>query len=232
MKCLEKNSLFQTVDNVSEALLFGFKISDKEKNQIADFIVSRQVNEAYADTFAPTEADSKQDLILFTGERIKSGAGKYHMIGEEASRVLRKLALNKDHVHNALTRADNGMKKYIEKEFTSSRYDYGMYCCKSCSCALWINLSSGGINYDMNMLKAGMEYLKKYRDSKGSWKGFPNYYTLYVLNEIDFELSKDELTYAAPSIERKIKRKKTNETKYDLRRKHICQQILNKINTN
>ena len=54
--------------------------------QIADFILNQQGKpDAYADTFAPTENDLKKDLVLFTGEKIKSRAGKRHMIGEVAS---------------------------------------------------------------------------------------------------------------------------------------------------
>jgi hypothetical protein len=37
MKYLDKNSLFQTVDNVSEALLYGLKIDVVEKTEIAEF---------------------------------------------------------------------------------------------------------------------------------------------------------------------------------------------------
>ena len=97
MKYLDKNSLFKTVDNVSEALLFKLGIDKNEKAEIADFIINQQGKpRSYANTFAPTEIDLKQDLILFTGEKIKSGVGKSHMIGEEASRVLRKFMWSVD----------------------------------------------------------------------------------------------------------------------------------------
>jgi len=230
MNYLDTNSLFRTVDNVSEALLFGFDIEVGEKAAIADFIISRQNNDAYAGTFAPTENDSKQELIVFTGERIKSRAGRYHMIGEEASGILRRLDLHDEKTDNALRKADDGLKKQINKSLENPRYEYGMYCCKSCSCALWINLASGGLDNDSKMLKAGLNYLRKHRDNKGSWKGFPVYYTLYVLNEIDFSLAKDELKYAGFSVERKYKKQKSDKSKYDLRRDFIYEQILNKIN--
>ena len=79
---------------------------------------------------------------------------------------------------------------------------------------------------------AGMDYLKKHRDNKGKWKGFPYYYTLYVLNEIRLDLVLNELKYTAQSIERRMKKKQTDENKYDLRRNYICEQILNKISRN
>jgi hypothetical protein len=99
MKYLDRNSLFNTVDNVSEALLFALEIDHNEKTEIADFIINQQGKpRTYANTFAPTETDLRQDLILFTGEKIKSGVGKCHMIGEEASRILRKLNLPLDRI--------------------------------------------------------------------------------------------------------------------------------------
>jgi hypothetical protein len=233
MKYLDKNSLFKTVDNVSEALLFALEIDNNEKAEIADFIINQQGKpRTYANTFAPTENDLKQDLILFTGERIKSSVGKCHMIGEEASRILRKLDLGLDKVNDALQKADSGLQMQINKVLKNPRYEYGMYCCKSCSCGLWINLASGGLNNNTEMLRAGMDYLKKHRDNKGKWKGFPYYYTLYVLNEIKLDLAFNEMKYAAQSIERRLKKKHADKNKYDLRRNYICEQILNKISRN
>jgi hypothetical protein len=231
MKYLDKNSLFNTVDNVSEALLFNLKIDCIEKTEIADFIINQQGKpRTYANTFAPTETDLRQDLVLYTGEKIRSGVGKCHMIGEEASRILRKLDLKLDRVQNALQTADNGLQIQIDKVSKSHGYEIGMYCCKTCSCGLWLNLSSGGLNHNTGMLKAGMDYLKKHRDNKGRWKGFPYYYILYVLNEIGPDLAMNELKYASQSIERRLKKKQNNENKYDLRRNYICESILNRIN--
>ncbi len=233
MKYLDTNSLFQTIDNVSEALLFDFKIDKNERLEIADFIINRQGKPySYADMFAPTKTDLKQDLILFTGERIKSGVGKSHMIGEEASRILRKLDLHLDKVNIALEKTDKGLKNQMTKVLRNPRYEYGMYCCKSCSCGLWLNLSSGGLNNETKLLAAGIEYLKRYRDNKGKWKGFPYYYTLYVLNEIEINMVIDELKYTAKTIENRMKKKRTEENKYELRRNYICEQILNKVNCN
>ncbi len=233
MKYLDTSSLFQTVDKVSEAILFNLDIDQEEKVQIADFIVNQQGKpNAYADTFAPTENDLKKDLVLFTGEKIKSKAGKCHMIGEEASRILRKLELHNDKVIRALQRADKGLNNQINLCLGDSRYEFGTYCCKSCSCGLWMNMSSGGSVMNIQFLKAGMGYLKNQRDGAGRWKGFPYYYTLYVLNEMDQKIAKDEMNYTGECIERRLKKKQTIENKYDLRRNYICEQILHKVNRN
>lgn len=233
MKYLDENSLFQTVDNVSEALLFNTNIDDDERLQIADFIISQQGKPyTYANTFAPTENDLKRDLILFTGEKIKSKVGKCHMIGEEASRILRKLDLHTDKINSALQKADNGLNNLINTYLKDSRYEFGMYCCKSCSCGLWMNLSSGASIMNSSFLKAGLNYLKEHRDESGRWKGFPFYYTLYVLNQIDAKLAMDEMRYASKIIEKRLRKKRREENKYELRRNYLCEQILNKVNSN
>ena len=80
MKYLNSTSLFETIDKVSEALLFDLEIDYDEKLKIADFIATQQGKpNSYANTFAPTETDLLQDLILFTGERVKSRVGKCHI---------------------------------------------------------------------------------------------------------------------------------------------------------
>jgi hypothetical protein len=191
---LDKTSLFHTIDNVSEALLFNLKIEATEKLEIADFIIAQQGKpRTYAGTFAPTEKDLTQELILFTGERIKSNAGRCHIIGEEASRILRKLELKNDKVELALQHADIGLFSCISKGRHDSKYKHGTYCCKTCSCALWINLASGGLNNDTELLKAGLSYLMQHRDGTGRWNGFPYYYTLYVINEVETTLVVDEI---------------------------------------
>lgn len=226
MEYLNTNSLSQTIDNISEALLFGFDIDKNEKEQIADFLLERHsAAGAYANMFAPTDPDMKQDLILFTGEKIKSNAGRRHMMGEEASRILYKIELKSNAVITALRESDESIATLMKKHDSP----LGTYCCKTCSCSLWLNISSGGLNYDSDMLKAGLEFLKLHRETKGTWKGFPYFYTLYVLNEIDPELAIDELRFAAKSILRWINRKRNEETKYILRRKFIGEAILNKV---
>jgi hypothetical protein len=226
MILVDKTSLANTIDNVSEALLFGLDIAENEKLEIAGFLSERHFSSgAYANLFAPTELDMNRDLVLFTGEKIKTNAGRCHMMGEEASRILRKLNVENDKVKTVLKEADEG----IYKRITESGSLAGHYCCKKCSCALWLNLSSGGLNNNNGLLLAGLDYLKQHREDKGTWKGFPYFYTLYVLNEIDPKLAMDEMKFASKSINRWIKRKSSEENKYSLRRIFIGETILNKI---
>jgi hypothetical protein len=232
MKYLNKNSLVKTIDNVSEALLYGNKIDKIEKQMIADFIVYQHTQpRAYAGTFAPTLFDLERDLILFTGEIIKTNGGKCHMIGEEASRILRKLNLKINRINIALQEADTGLRNRISLGLDNPRYVYGKYCCKSCSCSLWLNLASGGLGNDTKLLISGLDYLKQHREDNGSWKGFPYYYTLYVLNEIQPDLAMNEIKHTAASAEKRLLKKYDDDDKYILRRRFILENILHKANS-
>ncbi len=232
MNYLDTTSLADTIDNVSEALLFGFEIDTAGKTEIANFIATRHYfPNAYANMFAPTSNDLQRDFVLFTGEKIKTRAGKCHMIGEEASRILRKLNVLNAKIKTVLNEADEGLQERIAESLMKQRGTFGMYCCKSCSCSLWLNLASGGISNGTKMLEAGLECLKQQRSGGGKWNGFPYFYTLYTLNEIDLSLAKEEIQYAALGIEKRLKRKNSEDTKYALRRNFISEKIVEKANS-
>ncbi|MBN2261563.1 MAG: hypothetical protein JW735_01545 [Prolixibacteraceae bacterium] len=226
MRFLDSTSLANTIENVSEALFFGFEIAENEKQAIAVFLVSRHhAQGAYGNMFAPTNKDLKRDFLLFTGEKIRSNAGRRHMMGEEASRTLHKLGLKNESIETTLRESDEGIASLMKKH--DSRL--GTYCCKTCSCSLWLNVSAGGLNGDTCILKTGMDFLKQHREEKGTWKGFPYYYTLYVLNEVGTGFAIDEMRFAEQSIKRWIKRKPDAEDKIALRRFALGERILGQI---
>jgi hypothetical protein len=228
MNFLVQNSLVQTVENLSESFLIDEKINEKDRISLANFIINQQDKPfCYANTFAPTEYDLNKEFRLFTGEMLNSKVGLCHVIGEEACCVLRKLDVHDPMVELALQKANDGLNSYIQKY--KHLYPEGMYCCKTCSCALWLNIGTGGIPNQNSILKPGMQMLKKNRDGKGRWKGFHYYYTLYVLNSLDRSLATEELQYAGFAIEKRLKQMIKTDNKYAERRKIISEQILEKI---
>jgi hypothetical protein len=78
------------------------------------------------------------------------------------------------------------------------------------------------------LLRSGLKLLKSYRDGKGRWRRFPLYYTLLALSEIDTPLAIREMKYAAPILERFIKRKPKDE-KYAQPRRALAERILSKL---
>ena len=73
-----------------------------------------------------------------------------------------------------------------------------------------------------------MKFLNKQRDGKGRWKGMPFYYTLLALSEIKSPLAKRELEYAAPGLEKLLKRFKDKD-KYEKRRRKLVEKILDSV---
>ncbi len=85
----------------------------------------------------------------------------------------------------------------------------------------------GGLDRNEERLAAGMEALKSYRDGSSRWRRFPFYYTLLALSEMDPKSVLDEMRYAAPTLERYLKRS-SGESKYSKRRRITSEQILKK----
>ena len=169
----------------------------------------------------------KHGIRVFTGERIISGAALRHVLGEETCRTLLQLKVRKADVQGALDRAEQGMLKRLN----SSRewfYKSGIFCCGTCTASVWRHLAAGGLDNGRRRIAVGMKALKKYRDGEGRWGRFPFYYTLLALSEIDTAVAKKEKQYAAPLLEKFLKRKKA-KSKYHERRRIVVEQILGQI---
>ncbi|MCK5853206.1 hypothetical protein KAH27_09295 [bacterium] len=203
MKILYKTSLAKTIDAVNEALFFDKKIPASQKNEVVKWIAERQgLPGSYAGKlFALTKKDFESDILLFTGEKIKSGGGKAHIIGEEACRILTIL----DSKNKALAKALEGMEELLVGHIAGG-HELGTFCCVTCTCALWRNASAGGLKNSKKLLDAGMKILKSNRDDKGRWGRFPFYYTLLTLSEIDSPKAKAELKYCQQACEKSLKR--------------------------
>lgn len=94
--------------------------------------------------------------------------------------------------------------------------------------SLWRNVAVGGLNDARRRFSAGMKALKKHRDKEGRWGRFPFYYTLLALTEIDGKAARTEKRYAAPLLEKFLKRK-MKATKYDERRRIVAERILSQV---
>jgi len=225
MNVVNLRSLAITIDNLNEAFFNSDKLPNDERQQVADWIVGLHGQpHAYANMFAPTAQDFKQGIRLFTGERIKSGAAIGHILGEEACRMLILLKDKSKRVKHALEEATEGMWLALQ----GTGRPYGMYCCCTCTPALWRHLAVGGLHDQEALLNAGIKVLKTCRDGTGRWKTFPFYYTLLTLNEIYLPSARDELRHTAPVLERYAKRSASGD-KYQQRRKTLAKRILNRI---
>ena len=176
MKILNTQSLVATVDAINLATFTSESISRSQRLEAAQWIVGRQGKPgSYANMFAPTERDWTRGTRLFTGERITTKVGTSHFLGQETCRALILLKTNTKAAKKALEAATSGMLERLGKEKR-----FGMYCCGTCSAALWRHLAVGGLAEvkPVRVLAAGIKRLKAHRDGKGRWRVFPFYYTL------------------------------------------------------
>jgi hypothetical protein len=74
-------------------------------------------------------------------------------------------------------------------------------------------------------LAGGLKFLKEHRDGKGGWHRFPFHYTLLALSELSGNGASREIEYAAPVLERMLKRR-SRGGKFDTRRRAVAERIL------
>lgn len=230
MSTISTDSLYQTIDVINEALFFERSLSKTKKERAVKFIASRQgLAGSYRGMFAPTEADFAQGIRLFTGERFATRAGTAHVLGEEACRVLILLDMDVVAAREALARATEAMTAVLWKAVSgySWRHRPGEYCCGKCTCSLWRHMAVGGLKDadPTRWLNAGTKGLKSLRDGEGRWQRFPYYYTLLALSEIGLPGAVAEMRYAAPRLERLLKRKPKNDA-FDERRRVLAGRVL------
>lgn len=232
MGIVDGDSLGATLDAVNEAVFFGRPLSQAARAEAARWIAGRQgLPGSYHGMFAPTESDRREGVRFFTGERFQTRAGTAHVLGEEACRALILLGVKEQGVGAALARATEGMRERLraaeQREANMGRPWLGQYCCGKCTAALWRHLAAGGLEDAERHLAAGVEALRLSRLADGKWRRYPFYYTVLVLSEMDASLAIDELRYAAPVLERSLRRGASDD-RFAMRRHVLAERVLEK----
>ena len=204
---ITRTSLSQTVDAINAAHFDGRTLAPAERGQTARWIAGRHgLPGAYGGTFAGFSSERSKGVVLFTGERITSASAR-HILGEEASRVLRQLRVRDPKVTRALDGADSGLMRCLARAAEDPRKSNpGLFCCGKCSVGLWRNLLAGGLDRREERLRRGAAHLRSMRDGEHQWRKFPFWYTVLALSEMDSSEARTELKYAAPALERAASR--------------------------
>jgi hypothetical protein len=225
MGLVDSLSLAQTLDNINEAFFFKQAISAAERLEAARWIASRQgLPGSYHGLFAPLVADMNNPIHLFTGEPISSRAATRHILGEEASRVMLLLDVPIMEIRERWQNANNNMVERLHQIKDNPEMP-GFYCCGNCSTAFWRNLTAGGLDSREERLAAGMKALKSYRKGDGQWRCFPFFHTLLAIAEIDSSAAREEMRYAAPQLESRMKGLR-GAGQYNLRKKELAARVL------
>jgi hypothetical protein len=227
MATVNTESLAKTVDAVNDAFFHGRHLTQANRKGLAGWIAQRRGKPgSYAGMFAPTDVDVRNGIRVYTGELVRSGAAVGHILGEEACRALILLGVEDSTIREALERATDGMLRRLRQTEDMSKV-HGMYCCGVCSVAYWRNVMAGGLDRNEERLAAGMVALRARRTDDGRWRRFPFYYTLLALSEMNLKAALNETRYAAPLLERYVKRR-VADSRFSERRHIICERILAK----
>ena len=223
MPLLDPTSLAATLDALNEAFFDRKTLPRRDREEVARWIASRQgLPGSYAGMFAPPEEyRTGTRLKLFTGEVRASRGGAAHILGEEACRALILLEVHVPPVQEALQRATEGMLGRLGRDTQQT----GRYCCGTCSVALWRHLAVGGLQQPERLLARALQTLKAARDGEGRWKGYPFWYGLLALSEAPLPAAQAELRYAAPKLERALRRSASDDV-YSKRRWRLAERVL------
>lgn len=225
MNFLDQDSLYTTLDSLSESLFFQKHIPKAQCLTAARWVASREgLPGAYAGMFAPTARDTL-GIRLFTGEAIRSQARIAHILGEEGCRILTLLGVTDAQVRVSLDRAVQGFVARLE-ETERKGCSTGTYCCGTCSAAYWRNLTLHLLPRSEERLRLGLDELKQARSGNGKWRRFPFYYTCLALTEIGPELAKDEMKYASLSWRNNLRKLSSAESPVARRRTAVGQRLL------
>ena len=199
-KILVPESLAETLWRLEEVRQ-GFRSkSDADAQEALRWVLTRQgLQGSYLDGgFMPTGLDLSHGVHLLTGERMRSDAGTRHILDEEALRTVIVWKLGSS---SAAKQALRGFNNLLEAGAKG-----GSWCCYMCTTAFLRTLAVAKPKKWDRILEEGLSKIKKARTPDGRWHGFPFYYTLLTLSEIDTPSAKAELRHAGKVAERLLKR--------------------------
>jgi len=198
-KILVPESLQETLWRLEE-VRHGFRSKFAGHVQEAlEWVLSRQgLHGSYFNLFMPTNQDLSEGVRLLTGERMLSDAGTRHVLGEEALRAVIVWNLRSS---SAVKQALKGFNNLLEAGAESGRW-----CCYTCTMAFLRALAVAKPDKWDKILEKGLNRIKKARTADGRWHGFPFYYTLLTLSEMDTSYARAELRHASKIAERLLKR--------------------------
>jgi hypothetical protein len=197
-KILVSDSLQETLWRLEEVRKGFRRKSDIYVKEALEWVLSRQGLEgSYHNLFLLTSQDLTQGVHLPTGEHIKTNVATRHILGEEALRTLIVWNLESS---KPVKEATKGFNQIIEIGGKN-----GSYCCYNCTIAFLRTLAVTKTDARDEILDKGLDKIKKAQSSDGRWRGFPFYYTLLFLSELDSPYAKNELKHAKKAAERLLK---------------------------
>jgi len=186
-------SLAATLDAANEAFFYEIPVSTRIRDEIIALLTHRQVQTGVnAGFFLPFTAETEIKPRLFSGEELHTAFAATHILLIEATRMIKLLAPDDFALPRALQNADRRMEKMCYSKFCPKGE------CKTLSIAYLRYLATGKSSDITNRINTLLTNLPEFRDGKGKWSGFPFFYTLLTLIELDEPQASQELQYSLP----------------------------------
>lgn len=236
---IHPGSLVRTLDAVNDALFFDRAIPKAQAREAVAWLAARRggghgrmIKGSYQGMPAPTAGDFEAGGKLFTGEAVGSHAGLACKFGFEACRAM--LLLDSGAQTRRLVQATTAWVAKSQKDNARLGKPAGMFCCTSCSAAMWRLAAIGGLPKSDRLLSDGCKSLHRWRIGNGKWRSWPFYYTLLALSEADIPAARKELQYAAGACEKLITRMGNPHVKAELapyaaRRRLLLERVLAEV---
>lgn len=214
-----ESSLSRTLDVANDALSEGRQISDEERWQTVEWLLSRQVGAGRnVGAFAPTTSDLSRGVHLYTGERLRTQLAAWNVLSAESARLLALFGGRDAAAQEAVERAAGWLEISC---FVRSDCAIGECAHSFVSHVRFLCVTEP----TSPVLRRRVGVIREHRDGKGRWERFPFYYTLLALSEIADEAARGELRYAVPACERARSRSSKSKV-YDRRRKALIERII------
>ena len=214
-------SLAKTIDSLNECLFYNKSLPKKELNYLFNIVNDRQMHTGTnIGQISLTPNDYVEGSRLFTGERLHTKLAVKNILTQETFRVISISDENNTNTNGSLELANKWLTESCFAEFCS----VGECCHSTIGYMRYLNTIKP--KNTKKTLITFIELLKQYRNKMKRWEGFPFYYTLLALSEIDLIEAKNELRFALPACERMINGiENVNVNIYSQRRLDIIRQV-------
>jgi hypothetical protein len=210
--------LCERLDLIQADIFYKRSPHNDNLDRLINWELSPDLDKAKIKKSSPSQLDSFYHL--FTGERLVTIFAQMHIFHMECCRVLFLSAKEQDGLKEAI---DSSIRSIEGTCFTN---DCILGECAHASLAWMRCLAVGLVDDGIPRLEKRLDQLSGKRDGKGRWRGFPFYYTLLILSEIDHPMAREEIQYSSPSRER-VREYAMKIGDYSARRKKLLDQLQN-----
>jgi hypothetical protein len=222
MIIVHPTSLSTTLDTTAGMFFTQKLISSIQCEEITSLLTGRQIQFGQnSGFFLPFASEVEAQPRLFSGEPLHTDFAHRHIMLIEATRFLVLLGVDAPAVRHSISCADQRMAASCYSKFCSTGE------CKTLTIAYMRYLKLCTTPDSGTDLNRFLSRLADFRDGNGKWNGFPYYYTLLMLSEIDAPLAAQELEYAVPTCEKLLGKLRLSDP-HSKRRRAILNTVLSR----